>query len=610
MTKAWNLDLQAIEADHDGVFVDYRDSGVSEPCGAKFKVHSDTVQHWIAAHKLHYEKEKTEYDEKSGSATLKVKKNSTSKVNRLVITFYDSGVIIAQGESSLTWAFVHVQLMKQSNVDTLGHALATAGISAGNVENFHGPEAILSNFNRDDVIFNTTKYPSTENAYQAEKLIFHKMPGDAITNISTEENPYRVKELGNEIGTCNDWQYTKVDRMFKIVSARLDQSPTFREYLLATEGKKLIHSVDDKDWGQIAGKGANAMGLLLEALRATIRTRFPSLAIQNKRDNADATARATATATPQTPPPDLGSGSQNEQQEKLQLLITQEADDIITVTNHKEGVNQDPTSDQLTPASPVTNMAEGTLPTSLEKKGTPFVTRMKSMLSNTWGSSGSPREMHDRGQISRQLSALENSYTSLFDTSTTILDQQKDAYKQLEKDQKQSGETLSALKCDLATFARDMKQEMADMKKAINEIRGELQKLPPRAGEPLQQKACLSESLATDLKSQMEEITNLLCQHRAQCPSCEEKELHVQRRPNIPKDPSKKEGSDTSKKARDTSVAGKHPSETKPLPKPHRQHANNEGKAGEGGAATGLSTDNGPQPGRPEPNTKSQETEI
>ena len=168
MTRAWNLDLQAIEANHDGVFVDYRDSSVSDPCGAKFKVSSDTIQHWIAAHKQYYKDETTEYDEKAGSTTLKVKKDS-SKGNRLAIKFYDSGVIIAQGEGSLTWA---VQMMKQLNVETLGHALDAADVSAaaGNVETFQGPEAVLSNFNRDDVIYNNVKYPSSENAYQAEKL--------------------------------------------------------------------------------------------------------------------------------------------------------------------------------------------------------------------------------------------------------------------------------------------------------------------------------------------------------------------------------------------------------------------------------------------------------
>ncbi len=116
------------------------------------------------------------------------------------------------------------------------------------------------------------------------------MPTDAVANISTEANPYKVKEMGNEIGTCGDWEYTKVDRMFKIVSARLDQSPKFRDYLLATEGKKLIHPVDDKDWGQVNGKGANAMGLLLEALRSTIRTRYPPVDIQKHKGNSDVTS--------------------------------------------------------------------------------------------------------------------------------------------------------------------------------------------------------------------------------------------------------------------------------------------------------------------------------
>lgn len=213
MTKPWNIDLQTVKADHDGVFVDYKDNEARIPCGAKFKVKPDTIKSWIAVHKQYYSKETIEYEEKTGTATLKVKK---VRGNRLVINFYDSGVIIAQGESCLTWGLLHVQLMKETYADTLGQSVAAADINQQNTEEFQGANALLSNFHHDEIIINKTKYTSVESAYQAEKHAFHKMPTEAVQRVAAEVNPYSVKELGNEIAASDDWEKTKVDRMFNL----------------------------------------------------------------------------------------------------------------------------------------------------------------------------------------------------------------------------------------------------------------------------------------------------------------------------------------------------------------------------------------------------------
>ncbi len=85
---------------------------------------------------------------------------------------------------------------------------------------------------------------------------------------------FSVKELGKEISS-DDWEATKIDRMYRIVSVRAEQSTRFRHHLLATEGKRLLHSVDDAEWGIGSGAGMNALGHLFEKIRDSLRLRFP-----------------------------------------------------------------------------------------------------------------------------------------------------------------------------------------------------------------------------------------------------------------------------------------------------------------------------------------------
>ncbi len=95
------------------------------------------------------------------------------------------------------------------------------------------------------------------------------MPQDRIEHVATNPEPYSVKELGKEVGS-EDWESTKIDRTYRIVCIRAEQSLRFRQHLVATEGKRLLHSVGNNEWGIGNGKGINALGSLLEKVRDTL----------------------------------------------------------------------------------------------------------------------------------------------------------------------------------------------------------------------------------------------------------------------------------------------------------------------------------------------------
>ncbi len=79
--------------------------------------------------------------------------------------------------------------------------------------------------------------------------------------MATDPNPYNVKKVSKTAGKHGEIK--KLDKMYFMVEARLDQSASFRAKLLSTEGSPLVHTVDDIEWGVANGRGANAMGSLL-----------------------------------------------------------------------------------------------------------------------------------------------------------------------------------------------------------------------------------------------------------------------------------------------------------------------------------------------------------
>ncbi len=266
-TKPWNVDLSTLKEDSEAVFVDYKDFSLREPTVLKFKT-TDTKS-WKTRHQNFYKS--GHYKENGYELTIDTRREATtlrlrkSGKTHLCVKFLPDGTVQGQGECMLTWGLLHVPQMR--NVESENSI-------PGNAVTFNGDGSELSNFYTDAMVYKKQVYPAVENCYQAHKLSFMGITGDETEQVETDPNPYNVKQVSKTAGKHPDWEVMKIDKMYSTVEARLDQSASFRAKLLSTEGSPLVHTVDDTEWGFADGRGANAMGRLLEVLRRVARIRY------------------------------------------------------------------------------------------------------------------------------------------------------------------------------------------------------------------------------------------------------------------------------------------------------------------------------------------------
>ena len=93
-----------------------------------------------------------------------------------------------------------------------------------------------------------------------------------VDDILSSKDSYKIKELANEL-VCDDiWEHSKTEEMFALIKARGEQSVDFRDYLLSTDDKPLLHNVGDPFWGKGTSEepGLNVMGNMLQSLRASM----------------------------------------------------------------------------------------------------------------------------------------------------------------------------------------------------------------------------------------------------------------------------------------------------------------------------------------------------
>lgn len=139
----------------------------------------------------------------------------------------------------------------------------------GKIEKFRGDYRFLSNFYPCDILYNHILYPSTEHAYQAQKSgEFKKML--EISRMTAGQ----AKITGSTIDTGDDWDYKKVNIMYKINRIKYS-NPTMGEKLLATGNALLVEGNwwGDKFWGVCSktNKGENILGNLLMGIREELK---------------------------------------------------------------------------------------------------------------------------------------------------------------------------------------------------------------------------------------------------------------------------------------------------------------------------------------------------
>jgi len=141
------------------------------------------------------------------------------------------------------------------------------------IKQFKGKHAFLSNFYPVPVTFEGVRYPSSENAYQAEKS------GNPARRISfVAISPAHSKKLAKRIPKRPDWHAVKQDIMLQIVGAKFQQNPKLAHMLLNTGDGRLeegnFHG--DRYWGVCppgSGDGQNNLGIILMEVRSTLLSR-------------------------------------------------------------------------------------------------------------------------------------------------------------------------------------------------------------------------------------------------------------------------------------------------------------------------------------------------
>lgn len=146
---------------------------------------------------------------------------------------------------------------------------------------FQGQHSIFSNFYSVQVNYNGRTFPSSEHAYQFDRVTYlgdHKL----ASQVFHAHTPQAAKRIGGQIGPSKKWDLVKVDRMKKITMAKYSQNARLRNELLKTAPAPLIEGTLDNFWGcglsftarnLVSGNwnGKNQMGSILVDCRNEIQ---------------------------------------------------------------------------------------------------------------------------------------------------------------------------------------------------------------------------------------------------------------------------------------------------------------------------------------------------
>lgn len=137
-----------------------------------------------------------------------------------------------------------------------------------NIKGFFGEYRWLSNFHPCEVEYEGDLYPSTENAYQAAKLV--KEHRKALMACSPAESKKLWEKYPLVDASAVDWDARKLAVMTYITLDKYNRHLLLREKLLSTGDKYLVelNHWNDTWWGvDIRNGGRNELGKLLMNIR-------------------------------------------------------------------------------------------------------------------------------------------------------------------------------------------------------------------------------------------------------------------------------------------------------------------------------------------------------
>lgn len=131
------------------------------------------------------------------------------------------------------------------------------------INEFSGQYRWLSNFWLCPVVYDGRVYPSTENAYQAAKLV------GKDRFVFTSCSPGKAKRLGRELKNHTDWDNKKLGVMNAVLLQKFCHGSFLAEKLMNTIFMDIVegNTWGDKFWGVCDGDGENNLGKLIMSIR-------------------------------------------------------------------------------------------------------------------------------------------------------------------------------------------------------------------------------------------------------------------------------------------------------------------------------------------------------
>lgn len=141
-------------------------------------------------------------------------------------------------------------------------------IDAENIKGFFGQYRWLSNFWECPVEYEGILYPSSENAYQAAKVLPEHRCN--FQNIKPNESKKAWKKYPGI--APENWDKIKLNIMYEIVERKFNQNKDLAIKLIETYPKYLEETNTWRDvfWGVCKGKGENHLGFILMKVRKTL----------------------------------------------------------------------------------------------------------------------------------------------------------------------------------------------------------------------------------------------------------------------------------------------------------------------------------------------------
>lgn len=145
---------------------------------------------------------------------------------------------------------------------------------------FHGEHDVLSTLYPVQLSLDGKLFKTAEHLYQYKKAEAHGLGQTPLADDILQASNGRIAKAiaKRNINVSSEWDATKEDVMEDVLQVKAMQCKEFRDRLLSTGSRLLVHDLPDPFWGWGRdGSGRNTMGRALQKVRADLEERSSSV---------------------------------------------------------------------------------------------------------------------------------------------------------------------------------------------------------------------------------------------------------------------------------------------------------------------------------------------